>query len=150
MTAGSGRRIYLSTGEASGDLHGAALVSALRRRFPEAAIEATGGPCLASAGAVTRHSILRCGAMGLAEIVRAIPHHGAMLSDLTRRFRAGAYDLLVVIDYPGFNLKLAGAATTAGVPVLYYIAPQMWAWGSGRAATLRQRAKEVAVILPFE
>ncbi|MBI4500071.1 MAG: lipid-A-disaccharide synthase [Gemmatimonadetes bacterium] len=88
--------------------------------------------------------------MGLTEVVRTIPYHGAMLSDLARRFRAGRYDLLVLVDYPGFNVRLAGVASAADVPVLYYIAPQLWAWGSGRASKLRSCTRELAVVLPFE
>ncbi len=143
-------RIYVSTGEASGDLHAEAVVRALRRRFPESTIEATGGPRLAAAGAVIRHSIDQCGAIGAVEILGSIPRHFSIFADLRRRFRAGHYDLLVVVDYPGFHVRLARAATEAGIPVLYYIAPQLWAWGRGRAAARKRGTRELAVILPFE
>ena len=150
MSRGDAPRIYLSAGEPSGDLHGAGVVRALLRRFPGAAIEATGGAMMAASGAVIRHSISGCGAMGVAEVIHTIPRHFGMLSDLTKRFRGGQYDLVVLVDYPGFHLKLAAAATQAGIPVLYYIAPQLWAWGAGRAGRLRQSTRALAVILPFE
>ena len=143
-------RIYISSGEASGDLHGAGVVRALRRRFPSAVIDATGGPHMASAGASLRHSSATCEAMGIVEVVRTLPRHWSILTDLSGAFRAGAYDLVVLIDYPGFHVRLARAAARAGIPVLYYIAPQLWAWGSGRSSRLRRSIRELAVILPFE
>ena len=143
-------RIYISTGEPSGDLHGAGLASALRRRLPDSWIEATGGPHLGDSGAVIRHSIEDCGASGVFEAIDSIPRHLRILGDLRRRFRAGSYDLVVLVDYPGFHLRVARAAAEAGIPVLYYIAPQLWAWGAGRAPALRRTAREVAVVLPFE
>ena len=150
MTPGDAARFYLSAGEPSGDLHGASVVRALRQRFPHAVIEATGGPRIAAAGAVIRHSIAACGAMGIAEVIHTIPRHMAMLADLEQRFRQGSYDAVVLVDYPGFHLKVAQAAARAGIPVLYYIAPQLWAWGAGRAPRLRRSTRALAVILPFE
>jgi lipid-A-disaccharide synthase len=150
MSSGGSPRIYVSTGEPSGDLHGAAVVRMLRRRLPAAVIEATGGPHLASAGALIRHSISGLGAMGAVEILKTIPRHLALLSDLTRRFTSASLDLLILVDYPGFHLRLARAASAAGVPVLYYIAPQLWAWGASRATSLKRNTRHVAVILPFE
>ncbi len=146
----SGPRIYVSTGEASGDLHSAPVVRSLQRRFPDATIEATGGVHLAAAGATIRHRIEHLGAMGAAEILSSIPRHVRLFADLRSRLRAGMYDLVIAVDYPGFNVRLGAAAARAGVPVLYYIAPQLWAWGEGRAAALRQSARQLAVILPFE
>ncbi len=146
----SGPRVYFATGELSGDRHAAAVASAFRRLVSSASIEATGGPALAAAGAAIRHPISGLGAFGAAEIVGTIPRHVAVWQDLRRRFREGAIDLLVAVDYPGFHLRLADAAARSGVPVLYYIAPQLWAWGAHRAARLRRHIRQLAVILPFE
>src|SRR5690242_9182773 len=88
--------------------------------------------------------------MGFVEVLRHVPKHWALLRDLKRRIRSGNTALLILIDYPGFNMKLAAAASAAGVPVLYYITPQVWAWGAGRLAKLAQRVTRAAVILPFE
>jgi len=92
----------------------------------------------------------RMSVMGFVEVIRQIPRHYALLSSLKRRLRSGRVALLVVIDYPGFNMKLAAAAAAAGVPVLYYITPQVWAWGAGRLAELARIVTRAATILPFE
>ena len=92
----------------------------------------------------------RMAVMGFAEVIRQVPRHYALLAALKRRLRSGSVALLVVIDYPGFNMKLAAAAAAAGVPVLYYITPQVWAWGAGRLAELSRIITRAAPILPFE
>ncbi|MBI4419676.1 MAG: hypothetical protein HY560_02535, partial [Gemmatimonadetes bacterium] len=143
-------RVYVSTGEASGDAHGAAVVRALRRRLRHVLVEATGGSQLAAAGAAVRHTIDGCGVMGAIEILNAVPKHVALYTDLRRRLAANAYDLVILVDYPGFHLRLARRAALAGIPVLFYIPPQLWAWGSHRAGALKRGASHVAVILPFE
>jgi lipid-A-disaccharide synthase len=79
-----------------------------------------------------------------------VPRHYALLRELRRRLTGGGVELLVLVDYPGFNLRLAEAAAVAGVPVLYYITPQIWAWGAARAARLARTVTKAAVILPFE
>src|SRR6185436_19073573 len=94
-------RVYLSTGEASGDAHAAHLAHALRRTIPGVEIDGTGGPLMAAAGVHLRHSISTLGASGLFEAARSFPHHLAVFNDLRRQFRQGRYDLLIVVDYPG-------------------------------------------------
>jgi len=143
-------RILVTAGEPSGDLHGAHVVRALRDRWPDATIHALGGPHLAAAGADVRWSAEGLAAMGLVEVVETLPAHLSLLRTLKRACEAGAYDLLIVIDYPGFHLRLAEAAHAAKVPVLWYIAPQLWAWHPGRAARLARAVDRLAVILPFE
>lgn len=151
MTAASATpRIFISAGEPSGDLHGAAVVRALRTRFPGAVIDAFGGPRMAAAGARVTFSMERIAAFGLVEIVEKIPAHVRLLRQLQRAFRAGAYDLVIPIDYPGFHLRVAEAAQRAGIPVLYYIAPQLWAWWPDRARRFARACDRLAVILPFE
>ncbi|MBK7596259.1 MAG: lipid-A-disaccharide synthase [Gemmatimonadetes bacterium] len=143
-------RILITAGEPSGDLHAARIVAALRARMPEAVIEAVGGPLMEKAGAVLRRSIDGLAAMGLVEIIDKLPAHIRLLRMLTADFRAGRYDLLITVDYPGFHLRLAEAAKRHGVPVLWYIAPQLWAWRPQRAARLARAVDRLAVILPFE
>lgn len=143
-------RIFVSAGEPSGDLHGAAVVSALRERFPASAIDAFGGPRMAAAGAKVRFPMEEFTVLGLVEVVGKIPAHLRLLRSLEAEFRAGAYDLVIVIDYPGFHLRLAEAAHRHGVRVLYYIAPQLWAWRPGRARRLAAAVDRLAVVLPFE
>ncbi len=143
-------RVLVSTGEPSGDLHAARVVTALRERWPDAIIEAVGGPRLAEAGALVRWSNAELAAMGFVEILASLPAHLRLLRTLRAGFRAKAWDLVIVVDYPGFHLRVAEAARAAGIPVLWYIAPQLWAWRPGRAARLASAVDRLAVILPFE
>jgi lipid-A-disaccharide synthase len=143
-------RILVTAGEPSGDLHAARIVTALRARMPDAVIDAVGGPHTARAGATLRRSIDGLAAMGLVEILDKLPAHIRLLRTLTADFRARRYDLLITVDYPGFHLRLAEAAKRHGVPVLWYIAPQLWAWRPQRAARLARAVDRLAVILPFE
>lgn len=143
-------RILLSAGDPSGDVHGAALVSALRARWPDAELYGLGGPRMAAAGMRLLADFDRLAVMGLAEVAGRVP----FFIRLFRRLRAGLADdppdLVIPIDYPGFNLRLARAANERRVRVLYYIAPQVWAWHRSRARKLARYADRMAVILPFE
>lgn len=151
MTVGGPRpRILVSAGEPSGDLHGAALVTVLRERFPGATITGFGGPRMVAAGASVRWRMEPYTALGFVEVVGKIPRHLRLLREFRRAFRAGEFDLVVVVDYPGFHLRVAEAARRAGIPVLYYVAPQLWAWRPGRARRLARAVDVLAVILPFE
>ncbi len=143
-------RILLATGEPSGDLHGAHVYAALRRRLPDAEIEAVGGAHLRSAGATIRSPIDGLGAMGLVEILDALPAHYRLLRSLRRDFRSHRYDLVIPIDYPGFHQYVAESARASGIPVLWYIAPQLWGWRPGRAKRFAKAVDRLAVILPFE
>lgn len=146
----SGPRVFISAGEPSGDLHGAALIRALRVRYPRLVVEALGGPRMAAEGAVIRHRMEGLAAFGLVEVATKLGAHLRLLRAMTRDFRAHRYDLVVLIDYPGFHLRLAEAARRSGTRVLYYIAPQLWAWRPGRARRLASAVDRVAVVLPFE
>jgi lipid-A-disaccharide synthase len=143
-------RILVSAGEPSGDLHGAEVVAALRKRWPLATIDGVGGPHMAAAGANLLFPIDRLSALGGVEILRRIPAHLELFRWLTRDFRRGRWDLYLPIDYPGFHLRTARAARKAGVRVLYFIPPQLWAWRSRRAKPLAAAVDRLAVILPFE
>jgi lipid-A-disaccharide synthase len=143
-------RIFVSAGEPSGDLHGAGVIRALRARYPGATIEALGGPRMAAAGATIRYPIEGLAAFGLVEVVFKLRAHLRLLRSLRDDFRSGRYDLVILIDYPGFHLRVAEAARRAGTKVLYYIAPQLWAWHPGRARRFAAAVDRLAVVLPFE
>lgn len=143
-------RIFLSAGEPSGDLHGAEVIRALRERFPGAVLDAFGGPLMAAAGATVHTRMEGIAAFGAVEILQKIPAHLRLLRHLEAQFARGAWDLVLLIDYPGFHLRVAEAARRAGIPVLYYIAPQLWAWRPGRAARFSRACNRLAVVLPFE
>jgi len=150
VTEEESQAILVSAGEPSGDLHGAPVVAAIRARFPTVPLEGCGGPRMAAAGLHVQTGIDRLSTMGFVEAVGAIPRHWMLLRRLVASARAGRYRLALLIDYPGFHLRLGTALRRIGVPVLYYIAPQLWAWRPGRIGRLRQAADRLAVILPFE
>lgn len=143
-------RVCVSAGEPSGDRHAANLVRALSSRRPDAVVEGVGGPEMADAGVRLIARMESLSTMGFAEPVTHFATHAVLLARLRRRFTEQRYDLVIVVDYPGFNLRVARAARAAGIPVLYYIAPQAWAWAPGRAEALRRSVRALAVILPFE
>jgi lipid-A-disaccharide synthase len=144
------RKIVLVAGEASGDLHAAGVAAAIRRVRPDLPLAAIGGPRLAEEGVEMLHFDQHLGVMGFAEIVKHIPAHSRLLRQLSRMMKAGEVSLVILVDYPGFNMKVAERAKQLGVPVLYYVTPQVWAWGAGRIPKLARIVTEAAVILPFE
>lgn len=142
-------RIYISAGEPSGDAHAAAVVTALKRLAPRASVEAFGGPALEAAGATVLDRMERFSVVGFVEALWKVPAHVRLLNRVRAAFGARRYDVVILVDYPGYHLRAAAAAQQAGVPVLYYIAPQMWAWAPGRVRRLAA-VRRLAVILPFE
>lgn len=143
-------RILLSAGEPSGDLHGAAVARALACRWPDAELYGLGGPLMAAAGVRLLASLDDLAVMGLAEVASRLPLFIGLLRRLRAELSEQPPDLVLPIDYPGFNLRLARSAKRRGAPVLYYIAPQVWAWRQGRAKQLARYTDRLAVILPFE
>lgn len=150
MNRRGGPRIFISAGEPSGDLHGAGVVRALRTRYPNATIEALGGPQMERAGATLRHRMEGLAAFGLVEVVTKLRAHYRLLRALQKDFKLGRYDLVILVDYPGFHVRVAEAAHAAGTKILYYIAPQLWAWHPSRARRLAAAVDRLAVVLPFE
>jgi len=144
------RKVLFVAGEASGDLHAAGVAAALRRIRPELALAAVGGRRLAEQGVELIHRDNQLGVMGFLEVLKHVPRHFLLLRTIRKMFDQGEVALLILIDYPGFNMKVAAAARDAGVPVLYYVTPQVWAWGAGRIPKLAQLVTKAAVILPFE
>ncbi|MEN8374423.1 MAG: lipid-A-disaccharide synthase [Gemmatimonadota bacterium] len=142
--------ILIAAGEASGDMHGAALVRALRRRLPGVRLWGLGGPRMSSEGVELLAGLDRLAVMGFAEVARHLPYFFFLMRRLRRELVERRPDLIILIDYPGLNMRLARAARAVGVPVLYYVAPQVWAWKRRRARDLARTADRVAVILPFE
>jgi lipid-A-disaccharide synthase len=137
-------------GEASGDLHAAGLAAALRKRHPDWRMTGMGGARMVGAGVEVVERTDTTAVMGFVEVLRTLPKHIALLKAFRRRLESGDVHCLVPIDYPGFNLRLAAAAKEARVPVLYYITPQVWAWGADRLPKMARVITKAAVILPFE
>jgi len=141
-------RVLVVTGEASGDAHAAGV--AVRLAAAGAEVSAVGGPALAAAGARIVHRIESLSVLGSVEVIRRLPHLLAFEREIATRLRDGGFDLFLPVDFPGMNLRLAAAAHRAGVPVLYYVGPQVWAWRPGRLPRMRGVVDHVALVLPFE
>jgi lipid-A-disaccharide synthase len=142
--------ILFVAGEASGDLHAARVAKQLAAEEVPYDLVGIGGDAMEAAGVHLLEHARQLAALGLVEVIRHIPRHYTLLRRLRARLDGGGVALLVLVDYPGFNMRLAEAATAAGVPVLYYITPQVWAWGAARAERLARIVTKAAVILPFE
>ena len=143
-------RIMLSCGEASGDLYAGALAAELRRRVPSLEIFGFGGPRLRAAGGDLLGEFSRFSVTGLTEALRVVPRSLAMLRRLADAARTRKPDVFVAIDFPDFNFRLMESIRRLGIPVVYYIGPQLWAWRGGRMKTMKAGVDRVLVIFPFE
>jgi len=150
-TSSAKRRVMIVAGESSGDLHGSNLLKAAADKYPNISFFGVGGSRMQANGCDILIPSDELSVMGVTEVLGRLP-------GIIRRFRRLAAllkssnppDLLVLIDFPDFNLRLAKVAKGAGVPVLYYISPKVWAWRSGRARTIAGRVDRLALIFPFE
>ncbi len=151
QTTNISKRVLIVAGESSGDLHGGNLISAARELNLPLEFFGVGGSRMRAAGCEILFPVEDLAVMGLTEVICHLPRIHNRFKRLERQLKsAGKPDLLLLIDYPGFNLKLAKVAKDAGVPVVYYIAPKVWAWKKGRIKTLGERVDRLALIFPFE
>jgi lipid-A-disaccharide synthase len=144
------KEIMLVVGEASGDSHGAHLVEALRRRDPTLRIYGVGGEQLRQTSFEVLFSVAKLTGMGLVELAGNLRNLWDAYRLLRRTLRQRRPDLLVLIDFPEFNLRLAKLAKSLQIPVLYYVSPQIWAWRRGRVRQIARRVDQMAVVFPFE
>lgn len=142
--------VFLSAGEASGDLHGAGLARALRQRIPGVRLIGLGGSRMAAEGVQLLAGLDELAVMGIVEVGRRLPFFLRLRRRVFRALREEQVRLVVPIDYPGFNLRLARRARILQLPVLWYIAPQVWAWKASRTGALARDTAGVAAVLPFE
>jgi lipid-A-disaccharide synthase len=143
-------QVLLVAGEASGDLHGGDLVRALKRQAPHVEVSGVGGPSLRDADMRILVDTASIAGMGLFEARDKLRALIRAYRQLTMLLRTHPPDLLILIDFPEFNLRLAKAAKRARVPVFYYISPQVWAWRKRRVYTIAQRVDRLAAVFPFE
>jgi lipid-A-disaccharide synthase len=143
-------RIMISCGEPSGDLYAGALVAEILAREPSAEVFGFGGRRLAAAGARLVGDFQGLSVTGLTEAIRVLPRSFAMLRRLTAAAREQRPDVFVAIDFPDFNFRLMARLHALGIPVVYYISPQLWAWRAGRMQTMKRFVTRVLVIFPFE
>jgi len=145
------KRVLIVAGESSGDLHGGNLLKAVKDLKLQLEFYGVGGNRMRDAGCEILFPAEDLAVMGLSEVIGHLPTIYNRFKLLKRELTAVVKpDLLLLIDYPGFNLKLAKVAKAVGVPVLYYIAPKVWAWKKGRIKTIGQRVDQLALIFPFE
>ena len=140
----------ISCGEASGDLYAAALTRELRALEPAAEVFGFGGPQLAASGAELLGDYGRFAVTGLVEALSVVPRSFRMLRHLGAEARARRPDVFVAIDFPDFNFRLLPVIHQLGIPIVYYISPQIWAWRPGRITALRRTVSRMLVIFPFE
>ena len=137
-------------GEASGDLHGARLVTSMRTRMPDLQFCGIGGPELEKYGVELLYDASKIAVVGFFEVATHLNHILKAQKTLRNRLSETRPKLLILIDFPDFNLLLARKARKLGIPVFYYISPQVWAWRSGRVKTIEKLVDAIGVILPFE
>jgi lipid-A-disaccharide synthase len=143
-------RFFIIAGEASSDLHGANLVLAIKSMNKNAEFTGLGGPRMEQAGVELMEDMTRHSLMGFVEVARKLPY----IRDLARRtfkyLEDNKPDAVILIDYPGFNLKAARKAKDLGIKVIYYISPQIWAWAGWRIKTIKSLVDHMLVVFPFE
>lgn len=143
-------RILVLAGEASGDHHAARVVAAIRARRPGVSFVGLGGPDLEAQGVELLAGLDDLAVMGFVEVLRHLRFFRRLERRVLELLDSGGVDLVLAVDYPGFNLRIVRSAHDRGIPVLYYIGPQVWAWKARRAQALADQADHVALILPFE
>jgi lipid-A-disaccharide synthase len=142
--------LLLSCGEASGDLYAGALTRELRARVPGVTVAGMGGPSFAAAGGERIEDFSELTVTGFTAIPGKLPRLRTAMSRLVAHARDNRPAALVVIDFFGFNARLARRVKALGIPVVYYVSPQIWAWRRGRIKTIKEIASRVLVIFPFE
>ncbi len=143
-------KYYLIAGEASGDLHGSNLVREIRKKDLQAQIRGWGGDLMQHAGAVIVKHYRDLAFMGFTEVIRNLPAIFRNIRFCKTDIKTFNPDVVIFIDYPGFNLRIAGWAKQLGYRTVYYISPQVWAWKESRVRTIRESIDKMLVILPFE
>ncbi len=144
------RSVMIVAGEASGDMHASRVIRALRARDPALRIFGIGGDQMQAEGMELLYHIREVAFLGVVEVLRHYPFIRTVFRRCVRLLREEKPDVLMLVDYPGFNLRLARVARRMGIRIVYYISPQVWAWGASRIRKMVKRIDQFAVILPFE
>jgi lipid-A-disaccharide synthase len=143
-------KVLIIAGEASGDLHGAGVVRELRKRDPEVSVFGIGGDKMQAAGMDLIYHIRELSFMGFLEVIQHLPLIRSVEKTLESILKYRRPDVILLIDYPGFNLRFAKKAHQYGIKIVYYISPQVWAWNSGRVAKMKDVIDKMLVVFPFE
>jgi lipid-A-disaccharide synthase len=144
------KKILIMTGEASGDLHGANLAKEIRKQDPSISLFGVGSKKMQEAGVHMLADASEISVVGIAEVLTHFSDIYRVFNQLKNYLKQERPDLLVLIDFPDFNIRLGKAAKKLGIPVVYYISPQVWAWRKGRVKTIADLVKAMIVVFPFE
>lgn len=146
--------VFICAGEASGDQHASALIRAIRAQLraqkPDIRIQGVAGPQMVKEGCIALHRMEELNVMGIGDVIRALPRIRRIENSLLASLETSPPDIAILVDFPGFNMRLGKKLRRMGVPVIHYIAPKLWAWGSWRVSKLKQSQDRLASILPFE
>ncbi len=143
-------RIFISAGEPSGDLHAANLIHSLRRHFPDAQFVGYGGTKMEQAGASLLYPLVNLAVMWFLNVFLNLFTFIRLVFMADRYFRDNRPDAVVLVDYPGLHWWIASRAKARGIPVFYFVPPQIWAWGGWRVRKVRESIDQVLCSLPFE
>ena len=144
------KNILLIAGEVSADHHGARLIEALKQLHPDFRLWGIGGDELQNQGMELLFHLEQMSFLGVGEVIRHLPFIRKVMKTITTQAQKEKPDAAILIDYPGFNLRLARVLKKMGIPIIYYISPQLWAWGRGRIKTIKQTVDLMLVLFPFE
>jgi len=144
------KKVFWIAGESSGDLHASQVLAASKKVSPNAKHFGIGGPLMAKQGFDQLYPFARFSVMGFVEVVKHLRFFLNIEREIGQLFRSEPPDLVVLVDYPGLNMRIAKLAKSLGIPVLYYICPQFWAWKHKRIFKLKAYTDHIAYILPFE
>ncbi len=150
MKSEKNNKILLITGEVSGDAHAAEMVRHIQENNSKIEFYGIGGRELAKLGMHILFDINQMAFLGIAEIVRHLPFIRKVFKTILEWARVNNPDCVILVDYPGFNLKLAKSLKKLSIPVIYYISPQLWAWGKGRVSKIKKYVDKMVVLFPFE
>jgi lipid-A-disaccharide synthase len=143
-------RVFFVAGEASGDSHAASVARELKKLEPDIQIEALGGPKLAAVGAQLTEDFIEHAAMGLLPVLAKLPTFVRIMRETRDYLIQNPPDVVVPVDYPGFNLRLSRMMKAAGIPVCFYVSPQVWAWRPGRIHKIGRSVDHMMVLFDFE
>lgn len=144
------KNILIIAGESSGDMHGSSLIKELKKLNPDLSLVGIGGDGMISHGLEAIHHIREMSFLGFAEVVKHIPFIKRVQTELMNIVTSRNIKHAVLIDYPGFNLSIAKKLKASGVKIIYYISPQLWAWGTGRIDKIKKLVAKMLVVFPFE
>ncbi len=147
---GPSTKIMIIAGEVSGDMHGAHLAKELKKQMPNIELFGIGGPKMRDMGVELLYHISEMAFMGFVEVIKHLPFIWKVRKTLTKELKERKPELVIMIDYPGFNLNFASIVKKHNIPILYYISPQIWAWNKGRIKKIKKLVDKMIVVFPFE